>query len=401
MVPVSLLRRISTTHLLLLCAGIVAVVAGGTALAIAAGSGGPKPPSRPLAVAVRDALAAPAPQGVTARIKFTNHLVDSAGIQGSNPILSGASGRLWATPNGRVRIELQSSRGDAQLVSDGKTFWAWDGSSRTVYKGQLPQHRHTGRAEKAEKLPSIQQIEGAIARFGQHASLSGATPSNVGGSPAYTVRAAPRKDGGLLGGVAVAWDAAHGAPLRFAVYAKGQASPVLELAVTDISYGPVPAGDFAVSPPAGAKTVDVSPAKGDGASKHAAKGKEIVGLAAVQSAVRFKLAAPGSLAGRARQEVRLLGSRRENPIALVTYGQGLGGIAVLEQAPGAARHAGSAPGAGPADRAQLPTVSIGAVKGQELQTPLGTVIRFERGGVAYTVLGSVTRAAAEAAARGL
>ena len=34
-------------------------------------------------------------------------------------------------------------------------------------------------------------------------------------------------------------------------------------------------------------------------------------------------------------------------------------------------------------------------------TALGTVVRFERGGVTYTVLGSVPAAAAEAAARGL
>jgi hypothetical protein len=49
----------------------------------------------------------------------------------------------------------------------------------------------------------------------------------------------------------------------------------------------------------------------------------------------------------------------------------------------------------------LPTVSIGGSTGQELATALGTVIRFTRGHVSYTVLGSVTPAAAEAAARAL
>ena len=36
-----------------------------------------------------------------------------------------------------------------------------------------------------------------------------------------------------------------------------------------------------------------------------------------------------------------------------------------------------------------------------LATPLGTALRFERGGVAYAVIGSVPPATAEAAARGL
>jgi hypothetical protein len=49
----------------------------------------------------------------------------------------------------------------------------------------------------------------------------------------------------------------------------------------------------------------------------------------------------------------------------------------------------------------LPTVSINGATGEELDTALGTMIRFSRGGVAYTVIGSVPPAAAEAAARGL
>jgi hypothetical protein len=46
-------------------------------------------------------------------------------------------------------------------------------------------------------------------------------------------------------------------------------------------------------------------------------------------------------------------------------------------------------------------VSINGATGQELATPLGTVVRFTRAGVAYTVLGSVAPYAAETAARAL
>jgi hypothetical protein len=49
----------------------------------------------------------------------------------------------------------------------------------------------------------------------------------------------------------------------------------------------------------------------------------------------------------------------------------------------------------------LPTVSIDGATGQELSTPLGTVLTFTRGGVSYTVLGSVPATAAELAARAL
>jgi hypothetical protein len=46
-------------------------------------------------------------------------------------------------------------------------------------------------------------------------------------------------------------------------------------------------------------------------------------------------------------------------------------------------------------------VSINGVTGSELDTALGTMVRFTRGKVSYTVLGSVPPAAADAAARAL
>ena len=49
----------------------------------------------------------------------------------------------------------------------------------------------------------------------------------------------------------------------------------------------------------------------------------------------------------------------------------------------------------------LPKVVIGDVKGEELDTALGSALRFSREGVDYIVIGSVPPAAVEAAARGL
>ena len=80
--------------------------------------------------------------------------------------------------------------------------------------------------------------------------------------------------------------------------------------------------------------------------------------------------------------------------ALVTYGQGLGAILVLQSE-----------AAGRSDRTtgnlRLPQVNIDGVSGSELSTPLGTLLTFQRGGVGYIVAGSVPPLAAENAARGL
>ena len=86
--------------------------------------------------------------------------------------------------------------------------------------------------------------------------------------------------------------------------------------------------------------------------------------------------------------------------ALLTYGKGLGGIAVLES-PSAPGGEGGSLSETETGGLSLPTVSIDGTKAAELETPLGTVLRFSRGGVDYVVAGSVSPTAAEAAARGL
>jgi hypothetical protein len=71
---------------------------------------------------------------------------------------------------------------------------------------------------------------------------------------------------------------------------------------------------------------------------------------------------------------------------------------VVEQ-PAVAKPASSS--SGDQGQVSLPTVSINGIQGEELQTPLGTLINFQRGGVGYTVIGSVSSATAQAAAQGL
>src|SRR5207248_6801639 len=139
-------------------------------------------------------------------------------------LLSGATGRLWAAPGGRFRLELQSDSGqDAQVVSDGSSFWAYDPSSNTVYRGSLPQHKQG--AQDNHQPPTLAKIRQALSRLAQHANVSGARPDNVGGQEAYDVRVSPNRSGGLLGGAALAFDAARGVPLRVGLYARGQSAP--------------------------------------------------------------------------------------------------------------------------------------------------------------------------------
>ncbi len=398
------LRTISTVRLLAACAGVVATGVAGVAIALASG-GGPHPTPKPLAKALHDgALAARRVEGVTARIRFTNRLIASSGIEGSNALLSGATGRLWFGSGGRFRLELQSERGDVQIVSDGKRVTLYDASANTAYRFALPKQRAEADSSGPHGVPSIAAIQKEIAHLTDRLDLSSAVPTDVAGRPAYRVRLTPSRDGGLLGAVELAWDAQHGVPLRVAVYARGNSSPVLELKATEVSFGPVASSVFDISPPPGARTTSMSQEGSDRGAASSTDRSPVEGLAGVRKGLPFNLSAPRSLGGLTRNDAKLLhvGGR---PGALVTYGAGLGGVAVIERATPGSGHTAAGPGREGLrigqSRLPVPKVAIGGVTGQELDTALGSVISFSRDGVDYTVLGLVPPATAKAAARDL
>jgi outer membrane lipoprotein-sorting protein len=364
----TLLRRLPLSRLLLLCAVAVAVGIGATALALAVDTG-PTPPPKPLAEAVHDALGAPKADGVSARIQLTDHLLEGASLVGnggeasqlsSNPLISGASGRLWIGPDGHARLELQSEKGDTQILWDGTTAELYDASTNTLYR-YTPKHESdeapTTTTGTAHKTPTVAEIEERIAKASKHADISGATPTDVAGQAAYTVRVAPRENGGLIAGAEVSWDAAHGNPLRAAIYSTGSSAPAIELAATEISYGAPERSALEFTPPAGAKVQDVTLSHTSGAG--------------------------GSQATEGKPHVTV-------------HGKGLGAI-VLAESPVKVGSKESLP----SQLEGLQKVDINGAQASELPTQLGTLLAFEHAGVRYLLAGSVTPSAIEAFARSL
>jgi outer membrane lipoprotein-sorting protein len=389
----NILRRLPLSRLLLLCSLVVAIGIGITALALAVG-GGPTPPPKPLPEAVHDALAAPPVQGVSARIQFTNHLVEgvslaSGGPAGSglasSPLLSGASGRLWVAADGRARLELQSENGDSQLLYDGHTVSLYDASSNTLYRYTPTQASGTRSGEGASSatdpsdmgtganshhaIPTVAEIQEAITKATPNATVSGATPTDVAGQPAYTVRISPAKNGGLIGGAELSWDAVHGVPLRAAIYSTTSSSPVIELTATEVSYGPVDSSVFDFTPPASAKVEEVTLPE-----KHESSSSTQPSSGSPSSGADHSASAP----------------------KVTTHGEGLAGITVIE---GQAKDAENKTSASLPEG--LPQVKVNGATATELPTALGTLLSFERNGVRYLLAGSVTPAAIEAFARGL
>ena len=210
-------------------------------------------------------------------------------------------------------------------------------------------------------------------------------PTDVGGRPAYGVSASPTENGGLLGSLRLAWDAANGTPLEIGVTAKDQTAAALQFGLRDVSYGPVAAGDVDLSPPPSASVVDLGAPAATGGDH----GGPVDGLAAVQQAAGFPVAAPDTLAGLQREAVRLIGG----DTVIVLYGHGPGSLVVVERK-----------AEGPSSQSPfgaLPEVRVGASTGHELATQLGTALTWQAGGIDHVLAGSVEPAAAEQAARSL
>ncbi len=369
----NILRRLPLSRLLLLGALVMVIGISATALASALDSG-PTPPPKALAAAVHDSLAAPSVEGVSATVQLTDHLLEGASLASgggeagqlaASPLLSGASGRLWIAKDGRVRLELQAEKGDTQILYDGHQLSLYDAATNTLYRYTVPAQQGGSPAQGGgtpadhHEVPTVAKIEEAISHLSKHATVSKAIPGDIAGQPSYTVRISPNETGSLLGGAELSWDAVHGVPLRAAVYSSTSAAPVIELAASKVSYGPVDSSVFNLTTPSDAKVTEVKSPSANPAT-------------------------PSSPS-----------TGTSGHPHVTTHGHGVASVAVIE----------STTGQGGKSSPKLPEglqkVTINGVNASELPTALGTLLSFERSGVRYLLVGSVTPAAIEAVARGL
>ena len=97
----------------------------------------------------------------------------------------------------------------------------------------------------------------------------------VAGQPAYQLVLTPKSSGSLIGRVSLAIDATRNVPLRVQVFARGAASPAIQVGYTSISFVKPAAANFNFTTPAGAKVKVVSPPADS--SRHTAKGTKSSG----------------------------------------------------------------------------------------------------------------------------
>ena len=163
----------------------------------------------------------------------------------------------------------------------------YDATSKTAYTGRSRRTTRAApqaRARRARRRPPRPgEARPAVDAVRRPAGVTADQPS-------YTVRIAPKDDGGLLGAVELAWDAVRGVPLRAAIYAQGTHDPVLELEATEIAYGTIAASKIDATPPAGAKVTEIDPPTGVDAQ---GKPTHVEGVESRPEAARLPARRPG------------------------------------------------------------------------------------------------------------
>ncbi len=169
-----------------------------------------------------------------------------------------------------------------------------------------------------------------IAEAEEHAVLSGAIPSDVAGQPTYTVHVAPeaRRRAARRGRARLGRRTTGRRCAPRSTRAR-RARRCCELEATDISFEAVSASVFDVAPPPGAKVVNLNPQGAGAAARSRPSGS---GVDAVAEEPRLPARRRRRRWPACRATKSAASKSTARPAALVTYGKGLGGIAVIESA---------------------------------------------------------------------
>jgi outer membrane lipoprotein-sorting protein len=262
---------------------VVAVVAGGVALASATRSDSATPslPPRTAEQLLTEVSQARAP-GLSGTVVETARLglpeLPGLGGRGGASLTGLVSGshtvRVWLDGQGRSRLALTGSLAESDVIHSGRDLWLYSSEDNRVvhYRlaggGTAPPPR-TGLPATPQEL-----ARELLAALSPTTQVSVERNLRVAGRDAYQLRLRPRAQESLIDSAVLAVDGQTKIPLRVQVLAKGKQDPAFEVGFTQVQFR-APAGSvFAFTPPPGAKVTERPLASGQGRhGRHAGDGQ--------------------------------------------------------------------------------------------------------------------------------
>ena len=190
--------------------------------------------------------------------------------------------KVWYADPQHIRLAVPVTMSETDVIRDGRQVSVWQSKSNTVTRMQLPARASAAEAH-ARALPSQvpltpqEAASQALKAVGPSTRVSVERNVTVAGQPAYQLVLSPKASGSLIGRVAIAVNATRNVALRVQVFARGAASPAIQVGYTSISFVKPAAANFAFTTPPGAKVKVVSPHRDSSAhmrARHAKSGGE-------------------------------------------------------------------------------------------------------------------------------
>jgi outer membrane lipoprotein-sorting protein len=181
--------------------------------------------------------------------------------------------KVWYADPQHIRLAVPVIMSETDVIRDGRQVSVWQSKSNTVTRMQLPARMAQAHAQAMPSQVPLTPQEAAsqaLRAVGPSTRVSVERNVTVAGQAAYQLVLSPRASGSLIGRVTIAIDATRNVPLRVQVFARGAASPAIQVGYTSISFVKPAAANFSFTTPPGAKVKVVSPPAGS--SRHMAKG---------------------------------------------------------------------------------------------------------------------------------
>ncbi len=249
---------------------VVAVIAGGAALAPSLASASPNLP----AVSAQQLLTKIAGSKVDAFSGTMSlstdlglpELPDLSGTANPFSLLSGTH-TLEVAANGpdQQRIALLDQLSEYDVIHNGTKYWTYDSEKNTVEEGTTGAHTDAKAKAKAgtekKQYPALTP-QAAAQQLLDHLSpttqVSVGTPRDVAGRSAYLLVLTPKQSGSLIGQAEISVDSATGTPLGVALYPVGSSAPLFDVSFTSVSLTAPDASRFDFTAPKGAAVTPFS-----------------------------------------------------------------------------------------------------------------------------------------------
>jgi outer membrane lipoprotein-sorting protein len=192
---------------------------------------------------------------------------------GSSDLTSLVSGshtlRLWYAGPNKVRLALQGSLGESDVVRSGADLWTWSSTQKSATHRNVP----VSNADTPQSLASMspvtpqQAAETALKAISPTTRVSTDGTAVVAGRSAYELLLTPRDTRSLVASVRIALDGKTHIPLRVQVFAANVSKPAFEVGFTSFDPTKPESSVFRFNPPPGTKVTQGDPVRPSDPSK--------------------------------------------------------------------------------------------------------------------------------------